>query len=216
MPQRPKESVRRAIVEAARALLAEHGLAGTTASEVADRAGTSVGNLYKYFANKDELFAAAIPEAIVSEVRTLLCRQVEALGIERDVEALPSDHPYHRVRAQMLRFAIEHRHELAFLLRRADGTAYASVPEELVSDFVRLAIGYAKRAYPEFPWSSGNRRALRRIYRAYLHSIADVLDEERSPRALSDATARLMVYHLSGLRGFFSTHAGLGRKEAIS
>lgn len=207
MPQQKKEHVRNAIVAAARRRFAEHGVKGSPLADIAADAETSIGNLYKYFADKDELFAAAVPPALVEELRRLLREQVEALGTERDATALPPDHPYWRASARTREFSVQHRHELLFLLRHAAGTAYASFPDDVVADLVRLAVGYAKRTYPELGLTAAGHRALRRIYRAYVASLADILADEQSPRALAEATRSLTTYHLAGLRAFFTAAA---------
>ena len=51
MAQLLKEHVRQGFVTAAGETFAERGFEATTMAEVAERAGSSVGNLYKYFAS---------------------------------------------------------------------------------------------------------------------------------------------------------------------
>ncbi len=210
MPQQKKEHVRSAIVAAARRRFAEHGVRGSTLADIAADAETSIGNLYKYFADKDELFAAAVPPELVAELRVLLREQVEALGTGRDVTTLAADHPYWQASARTRAFSIQHRQELLFLLRHAEGTCHASFPDDVVSDLVRLATTYARCTYPDLCLTAAHHRALRRIYRAYVGSIADVLADESSPRALAEATRALATYHLAGLRAFFTAAAAHG------
>jgi AcrR family transcriptional regulator len=214
MPQQKKPHVREGLLEAARRQFAEHGLAGASLAAIAADAGTSVGNLYKYFAGKDELFAAAVPPELAAELRALLRRQVEALGIARDADALPEDHPYRRAAAETRAFSIAHRSELLFLLRHAEGDGRSSLADDVTADLTRLAIDYVRRAYPDFPLTAANRRALRRIYRAYVASIADILAEERSDGALAQATRKLAAYHLAGLRAFFTAAIAAQAQEA--
>jgi AcrR family transcriptional regulator len=203
MVQRPKDSVRRAILEAAASEFARVGFAKTTLATVAEKAGTSIGNLYKYYSNKDALFDAVVPQALVRKLRALLRARIEALGKERDIGALPSGHAYEQVSEELLEFAVAHRSELLFLLTSAEGTAYASFSEDLVRDLTRLAVGYAARAYPSCELSPSRKRALTRIYRAFVASIAAIVRDETTPRALRDATGHLTTYHLAGLRAFF-------------
>jgi len=145
MPQVPKPHVREAILRAAAAELAKSGYEGTTLAEVAASAGTSTGNLYKYFANKEELFAATVPPGLVREAHTLLRRRIEALGASRDVSTLGADHPYHAASDELLELAIVRRHELLFLLRHARGTPYASFVDDLSTSLTRLALAYGER-----------------------------------------------------------------------
>ncbi|NKB43686.1 MAG: TetR family transcriptional regulator [Alphaproteobacteria bacterium] len=61
---RPKE-----IVEAALAIFARDGFAGTRLEDVAERVGISKGTIYLYFENKEELFKACVRETLGSHVK---------------------------------------------------------------------------------------------------------------------------------------------------
>lgn len=214
MPQIQKAHVRGAILRAAAAELAEAGYEGATLAAVAARAGTSIGNLYKYFASKEELIAATVPPGLVQETEALLCRRIEALGAERDTSQIQAGHPYLAASEALLELAVARRHELLFLLRHAQGTAYSSFAEDLAQSLTRLALAYGRRAYPEVVFSAAARRALARIYRVFLGSIASILAEERGPRALRAAVLRLTTYHLAGMRAFFEAAEGPAAQEA--
>ena len=51
---------RRELADAACAVIARNGLAGTTLADVAEESGWSIGSIRHYFANKDELIASAL------------------------------------------------------------------------------------------------------------------------------------------------------------
>jgi len=57
-----KPTLRRRIVEAADALIREHGLAGTTTREIARAAGCAEGSIYVHFQDKIDLVIAVIVE----------------------------------------------------------------------------------------------------------------------------------------------------------
>lgn len=207
MPQIQKAHVRGALLRAAAAELAESGYEGATLASVALRAGTSIGNLYKYFASKEELIAEAVPPELVRQTEALLCRRIEALGAERDVARIQAGHPYLAASEELIAFAVARRHELLFLLRHAQGTAYSSFAEDLAQGLTRMAVAYGQRAYPEVVFSAAGRRALVRSYRGFLGSVASILAEERGQRALRAAVLRLTTYHLAGMRAFFEAAA---------
>lgn len=50
----------RIILDAAIELFLEHGVSGTTMTDIADRAGITKRTLYKYFENKEEVFDGAL------------------------------------------------------------------------------------------------------------------------------------------------------------
>lgn len=62
MPRRPQQerskATVQAIVEAGFICVAERGIAGTTTRHIADRAGISVGSLYEYFRDKQQVYDA--------------------------------------------------------------------------------------------------------------------------------------------------------------
>lgn len=62
MPRKPTQQRARAtveaIIEAGFICVAERGVANTTTRHIAEKAGISVGSLYEYFANKEQIFAA--------------------------------------------------------------------------------------------------------------------------------------------------------------
>lgn len=203
MPQRPKDEMRAAILRAAIAEFAEIGLQQTPLTRIAERAGTSIGNLYKYFESKEALFQAALPGEVAAQLLRLLQQRVEALDGAVDARALPADHQYRRQSEELLRFTLQHRDHIRFLLQRSDGTPFVGFPDRVVQRLSRLAVRYARRAYPRAHLNAARRRALARIYRSFLSSLATILREERSPAALAQATNYLTDYHLAGLRAFF-------------
>ena len=205
MAQRPKAHVRAAILEAAAAEFADVGFARATLATIARRAGTSIGNLYKYFADKDALFAAAIPPALVAKLKRLFRARMRAVGTESDVGRLSAGHPYRVAAATLLEFSFSHRHQVLFLFRSATGTRFASFREELEDELGRLALAYARRVHPSFEVNPVRRRTLARIYRAYLSALVSVLRDESSETSVREASEELVRYHLGGLRAFFDS-----------
>jgi AcrR family transcriptional regulator len=203
MAQVPKREMRSAMLAAAAEELAEVGFAAATQAAIAARAGTSIGNVYKYFTSKQELFEAAVPEALAETLTALLRRRVEQLGQVRDVAALPPAHPYHAASRELFTFALAQRAQIVFLLRRAHGTRYEGYADELARSLVRLALGYAQRAYPGARLGAAQQRSLLRLYRGFLEHIAGALAEERSATALAQAIEHFTRYHLAGLRALF-------------
>lgn len=205
MAQYPKEEMRRAILAAAAEELAEVGFEKATLASIAARGGTSIGNLYKYFSSKEELFHSAVPRETARTLETLIRARVEALDAERDVRRLRPSHPYAKASDELFDFVLAHRAQITFLLGRAEGTVYASFAEELVQSLTRLAGEYFGRIHPGSKLTAPQRRALVRVYRAWLASMTAILREESSERALREATAHFTTYHLAGLKAFFES-----------
>lgn len=204
MVQRAKEHVRAAIVEAASRELAEVGWPRATIAAIAARAGVSVGNVYKYFADKDALFAASVPDEVVSELRRLFRARVRALGAEQGPGWPGAQEPYRRAADALMTFSLAHRAEILFLLHHAADTKHASFRETFERDLTAAAVAYAARAHPGVAITPARRRTLRRIYRAFVGTLGALLEEEKSDDAVRQATDLYVTYHLAGLRAFFA------------
>lgn len=203
MAQRRKPEVRDAILRAAAEAFAEGGFERAALGDIAARAGTSTGNLYKYFTSKDELFEAFLPRGFTAALARLVRVQVEALRSEPDVRALGAGHPYRRASEDLLAFTIEHREQVVFLLLRARGTRHERFVGNVVRLLVGLALEHAHATYPGFAATPTNKRALTRIYAAFVATLGAILVDERSERALREAVAAQRAYHLSGLKALF-------------
>lgn len=203
MAQHPKPEVREAILKAAADAFADGGFERAALGDIVERAGTSIGNLYKYFANKDELFTEFIPRGFTAELSARIRAKVEAARSVPNVFALGEGHPYRRASEDLLSFTLAHRSRVVFLLLRAHGTKHERFANEIVRLLMELALEHARTTYPTFAVTPASQRTLSRIYKAFVNTLGTILAEERSERAVREAVARQAAYHLSGLKALF-------------
>ena len=62
------------IIDATAIVIAKHGLAAATTARITDEVGISIGSLYQYFDNKEDLYEA-VPERIVEKLIALVEKQ---------------------------------------------------------------------------------------------------------------------------------------------
>lgn len=74
------------IIEAGFIAVATHGTSGTTTRHIADIAGVSVGSLYEYFKNKEEIYDA-MAKTFVKEVLDMV-KELTPIIIEMELEPL--------------------------------------------------------------------------------------------------------------------------------
>jgi AcrR family transcriptional regulator len=96
IPRQPRAHVTRdAIVEAAAHLLATRGWDASTTNHIAERAGVSIGSLYKYFPNKPSILAEVARRRIEAEVAaiaaTLEGQADDAAGMPAAIVASSAD-----------------------------------------------------------------------------------------------------------------------------
>ena len=75
MPRKPLQKRAKVtvetIIEAGFICVAERGANDTTTRQIADKAGISVGSLYEYFSNKEQIYAA-MNQRFVDEVVAMI------------------------------------------------------------------------------------------------------------------------------------------------
>lgn len=71
---------KRAILEAALELGAQHGISGTTMDEVAERAGVAKGSVYYNFSSKDKLFEELLTSGVSQLAEVLRAARLSAAG----------------------------------------------------------------------------------------------------------------------------------------
>ena len=194
--QRPKEHIRSDIVAAASRLFAERGFAATSIALVAEHAGTSTGNVYRYFEGKESLFAAVLPRELAVELERRTRARVEALGTTRDVREVASGARYQVLSDELLDFCIEHREQVVILLARAKDTPFASFEASFRRKLVDWAIAYLRDAWPTVRVTPLLRFTLDRVYAAFV-----------KPDTIREAVLQLTAHHQGGLLRLFETVA---------
>ena len=132
-PGARRDTVRRRkeILEAAKRVFSERGLDGARTREIAAAAGVTPTVMYRYFATKEDLFAAAVIEPLEDLLEKIYMEHLEDLASAPDVES----------RTQVLLYQsrtwLETMDEIAPLL----GTA-------LFSNARQGAVFYTERVFP--------------------------------------------------------------------
>jgi AcrR family transcriptional regulator len=213
MAQVPKPHMRDAFVATAADTFAELGYEATTMAAVAERAGSSVGNLYKYFGGKQQLFEAAIPAELVNELTRRTRARMRALGAAKDVRELSHGAEYHALAGDLLDYCLAHRSAVVVVLARAEGTPFASFAHGFVEKMVDWALDYARVTYPNLQRTAELRFVMQRAYASFLASVSAALrqfpDEARARAVIGLLTAQ----HQSGLKRLFETE---GESDAQS
>ncbi len=142
--EREREQRKSQIMDTARALLLEKGLNATSINQIAKRCELSVGSIYFYFKDKEEIFASLQVEGLELLYQTIL-RAV-------DNESLPEE-KIRSIALAHLRFSKEHKNYLDIihyfltspktifppdLKNKIDSHGYASI--SILTDVIREGI----------------------------------------------------------------------------
>ena len=136
--QRSRESVD-AIIEAAAQVLQGYGYRGATTNRIAERAGVSVGTLYQYFNNKDEIFDALIQQ---EGIRYLSALEENIPGVEV---------PLRQAIRALLEAGYSHQRlvmGLRVIMRNLPNVAYAARSQYLRRELHRLVVRFLENRGP--------------------------------------------------------------------
>jgi AcrR family transcriptional regulator len=128
-----------AIVEASAQVLEQHGYRAATTNRIAERAGVSVGTLYQYFNNKDEIFDSLIEREAA--------RYLEALE-----QNMPGAEVPHRAAIRQLLEAAYAHHRLVLgvrlVMRNLPSTAYSERSKAIREEMHRLVLRFLELRGP--------------------------------------------------------------------
>ncbi len=200
-----KDRVKATIDSAARELFATRGFLETGISDIARGAGISVGNVYRYYGSKEELFYSLVPPEMVKKTKSLLRLKIRAAfgipvgeaGKAREVSLRQEE---------FVRFLAENRLSMLAAFRHGKGTSYEPCPGELKSLILRSVGSYlgSLRGRGKHGMSSGMRGILGLVYDQLFSGTLAILERYPDPGDLFRMMGLLMDYHFGGLERLFA------------
>lgn len=199
MAQKLKEEVRRGIVDAAAAAFVDSGYQGATVANIARGAGIAVGNVYRYFSGKKEIYETVVSPEFAENFLALLHKRVKALrdfnngtGLEDKVLS---------TQQQLLEFWIAHRLQVIIILDRSEGTAYANFSDEVSEILIELALAHAHELKTTPVTDSSLKFVLQIIFRNTTKTIVHILEHTDNEEEIRTLFALWGRYELDGLNG---------------
>ncbi|MFZ5969499.1 MAG: TetR/AcrR family transcriptional regulator [Bacillota bacterium] len=123
-----KDEVKNKIHQAALAEFKEKGFLNASMRSIAERGGMTVGNLYRYFKNKEDLFHAVIQPAFQKIIDLIHFNKGQSfdgdIHVENFIESLNRG---------IVEIYKNHRTELLILINGCSGTNYEKGKDEIVS-----------------------------------------------------------------------------------
>ncbi len=125
-----KPHIRRKILDAAERMFFDYGFDATSTRSIAREVDISVGNLYKYFKDKNDIFAAVV-EPFYAFVRD----DIDALFTEDHAES--PEESTGEIFSTIMNMMKRDRYRFVILINRSRGTAYGHIKGELVDSITR-------------------------------------------------------------------------------
>lgn len=195
MAQYKKDDVRESIDAAALSVFAEKGYMAAKVSDISKRARVSVGNIYRYYKNKDEIFYSVVPEEFPSLLLSAVTNKISAAkqGIKINTGG------FEAVSSEFISFMMEHRQMLKILFSGSEGTRYEHVKPEMAAGMLALVKRIYAQAYGRFIKHWGSDDMLNLIYIHLIDAYGYVLGREGGDEELISKIKQINVYHFSGI-----------------
>ena len=194
---------REEVLEAALALISEHGVAGASLRKLASRLGMSQPSLYHYFPSK---------EALVAEIVDYSTARMLGVGLAVSPPSGIPDIPRFAKEATLALYATEsHPRFVRFLFSVAiESREHRALVERMFEERLRPSFGMVAEVFSQDPTE---RAELRDIVRMIVYSLGFMLLEERALFAKPTATEDTLRY-AEWVRGAAETllAARLGKK----
>ncbi len=202
MAQQLKNDVRISILDSAAGCFFEKGYLNTTLSDIAKRAGAAVGNLYRYFRDKEDIFYSALPRENLENMREMLEKKFEAArGLPVSSEKISG----RAVQEEFINLISLKRKYWYVVLMKSEGTEYSAAKEE-AARFIAGLFGRYMESVGNAPFNgSGDDGFLAlQVYRALIGSFCAVLKEYEDIEKIKALCMRLLDYHFAGLEALFT------------
>ena len=144
-----KSNIREMILKAARGKFARKGFLKTSMRDIADAAGMGVGNVYNYFAGKDELFQAVV-RPVTDEFKRLLEKHHGQSG--RDALEMFSEAYFRDCVNEYVQLIDKYRTLMRILLFLAQGSSLETFREQFTyraTEQVKAWFADNKQRHPE-------------------------------------------------------------------
>lgn len=188
------------LLTAAVQVFAAQGYQRETMAAIAERAGISTGNIYRYCDSKESLFSAIVTDEFVESFRSLLSRRVAALLDAPDLTAIDSN-ARHRA-DELLRFWIDQRLQVVILLDRAEGSRFSAFGAEFVDLLLAATTARLRKRSGRRSLSAPDALVLTSIFQNTRRSIVSILERLEEEAQIRAAFAAFWSYQLAGLAGF--------------
>ncbi|WP_160686471.1 TetR/AcrR family transcriptional regulator [Clostridium sp. C2-6-12] len=199
MVQVKKDEVRQAIEKSAIETFLEKGYRNTKIKDIAEKANISVGSIYIYFKNKEDLFYTLLPQYFVDAFKNYNYNVFPTLtrAFFNKEQNLEDYLPNHRNIDRL----IVNRKRLLILLKCSQGTKYENLKDELLENIVQSE----KDCLEEYGLGDNcrttqNYKVVKMVFNNMFNMLLDSLEGEMTPEERRNVVRFAFKYNLDGFK----------------
>lgn len=203
MAQFKKDSVKQKIDLTALRIFSDKGYRDTKISDVAESAGISVGNIYRYYKGKEELFYSILPREFIVSLKELLKEKINEMNNEkrsivynmREISILDE---------AFIIFLIQNRERILILFNDDIETSYYGIKKEFI-DYVIQAVAEVYTFGDLFNRLKEEQRyfILKSIYENMVVMTLNILKQGENLQEVKEMLIVMNTYHLLSISNLF-------------
>jgi hypothetical protein len=201
MPQYKKDEIKKKIHSAARCIFAEKGYENASISDIAAKATVSVGNIYRYYKGKDDIFYAVVPPDFIDWIKSSLVNKITAA---KDITLSEvHSHEFLFINEAFIEFMASNREIILIVFMGAKGTRYESLKDDTIDYLIKAVKEHYSSQDNRIINDIKNDFIIRMIYGKLIEMLMNVLKESNNTSDIHNSLYILNSYHLFGATNLF-------------
>jgi AcrR family transcriptional regulator len=202
MVQYKKDNIKEKIDSAALKIFGEKGYENTKISDISIEAKVSVGNIYRYYKSKEEIFYSVAPESVLEKLKSILINKV-ILAKNKELNGGKSISKFHLINEEFVEYFISNKEQVLIMVNGSKGTRYEGIKDEIVNYMIETVKKHYLKEKDEIIRDSINYDIIKMIYEKLIEMMMHVLRESKSPEDIKKSFEIINSYHLFGVINLF-------------
>lgn len=202
MVQYKKDEIKEKIDLAALTVFAEKGYSKAKISDIAENAGISVGNIYRYYKSKEEIFYFILPESFLILVKSLLIEKISIIK-DKNIEIYKELDKMWVLNDEFILFMIENKERILILFNNSQGTKYENSRYEII-EFIIKSVKDIYKINNKFLIDENKFDfILKGIYENVINMTLNVLKVSNDTKEVKEYIKTVNSYHMFGITSLF-------------
>ncbi|OAA88828.1 TetR/AcrR family transcriptional regulator [Clostridium coskatii] len=196
MVQYKKDDVKERINNAALKVFSEKGYEKATISDISREANVSVGNIYKYYKSKEDIFYSVVPESFVEELKKLIKTKIimwkeEDKKVENNL----------LMNKNLTNLMMNNRRIMTALFNGSKNTKYENLKDEIIELLSNLVINNYTFEGMQSVNEESRKLFLRCIFENLINMMSNIVLNVKKEEDLSALLRDINKYHTFGITG---------------
>ncbi|WPC39954.1 TetR/AcrR family transcriptional regulator [Clostridium sp. JS66] len=202
MVQYKKDDIKEKIDNAALKIFVEKGYEKAKISNIAIESNVSVGNIYRYYKSKEEIFYSIASESVLENLKSILINKL-TFAKDKTANELNSKNDFQLVNEEFIDYMIKNREQILIMFNGSKGTRYESLKYEAINYMIKNIKENYSKENNKIIYDSMNYKIIKIIYENLISMMIEVLKESDSPEDIKNSFKIINLYHLFGVTNLF-------------